>query len=142
VIVVRRTACPAGTHTVCRRCGLLRSLRRSSSLVAPHMPHWLVRTAKSKHSSITPHLRHIDLASSIWRAPAPVLLIGKKSSGSSDLHSALSSHRLSRFILFIITQLHLRQKASFRYLMVTASVTADWNVLWLGDRRKWRFRCR
>lgn len=70
---------------------VLRSLRRSSSPVPPHTPDsWFVASANSKHGSSASHSRHTFLADSIWWTAPPVLPIGKKSSGSTLRHAALS----------------------------------------------------
>jgi len=67
----------------------LRSLRRSSSDVAPQTPaSWLVARANSRHSSRASHARHTTLAASIWSRARPVVPTGKNRSGSVSRQDA------------------------------------------------------
>ncbi len=81
----------------------LRSLRRSSSEVAPQTPDsWLVARAKSRQVSWTSQLRHTRLADSIWSTAGPVVPMGKNRSGSvlrqaANCLQSPSSHSTVRF---------------------------------------------
>ena len=88
----RPTPNPAGSDQLARRRlanHALRSLRRSSSDVAPQTPaSWLVARANSRHSSRASHARHTILAASIWSMADPVVPTGKKRSGSVSRQDA------------------------------------------------------
>jgi len=63
-------------------------LRRSSSVVPPQIPAAPMCDAHRRHGPHTGQVRHICLASSIWSKKAPVVPMGKKSSGSASRQAA------------------------------------------------------
>ncbi len=81
----------------------LRSLRRSSSEVAPQTPaSWFVARANSRQSSRASQARQTALAASIWSNAGPVVPTGKNKSGSvyrqdARRRQSSTSHSYGRF---------------------------------------------